>query len=72
MNMENIVGQAHNQLVGNRDNSSGKGQLIWKIHKERLEINIVGWLFPLLVWNRPSSSTCEKAPAHLEKSKRED
>ena len=29
----------------------------------------MGWLFPLLVWNRPSSSSCRKGPAHLENSK---
>ena len=49
-----------------------RGQLIWKIQIERLTINIVGWHFSQLVWNRPSSSTCGKAPAHPEKSKRQD
>ena len=49
-----------------------RGQLIGKIQKERSTMNIVGWHFSQLVWNRPSSSTCGKAPAHLEKSKRED
>ena len=29
----------------------------------------MGWLFPLLVWDTPSSPTCEKGPAHLENSK---
>ena len=45
--------------------------LIWKTETERLTINIVGWHFSQLVWNRPSSSR-GKAPGHLEKSKRED
>ena len=49
-----------------------RGQLIWKIQKERLTITIVGRHFSQLVWNRPSSSTCGKAPAHLERSKIED
>ena len=66
MNMENIVGQPL------RPARWQQGQLIWKILKERLTINIVGWHFSQLVWNRPSPSTCVKAPAHLEKTKRED
>ena len=49
-----------------------RGQLIWKIQKDILTINIVGWHFSQLVWNRPSSSTRLKAPAHLEESKGED
>ena len=43
--------------------------LIWKIQTEWLTINITGWLFPLLVWGTPSSSTCGKGPTHLENSK---
>ena len=46
-----------------------RGQVIWKIQKERLTINIVGWHFSQLVWNRPSASTCGKAPAQRENSK---
>ena len=49
-----------------------RGQLIWKIQKERLTITIVGCHFSQLVWNMPSSSTCGRAPAHLERGKRED
>ena len=45
--------------------------LIWKTETEILTINIMGWHFVQLVWNSPSSSR-EKAPGHLEKSKRED
>ena len=44
-----------------------RGQVIWKIQKERLAVTIVGRHFSQLVWNRPSSSTCGKAPAHWEK-----
>ena len=29
----------------------------------------MGWLFPLLVWDMPSSSTCGKGPAHQENRK---
>ena len=29
----------------------------------------MGFLFPLLVWDMPSSSTCGNGPAHLENSK---
>ena len=65
MNMENIVGQPINLVVRNRAYSAGK-----KKKKKRLILNIVCWIFSQLVWNRPSSSG--KAPAHLEKSKRED
>ena len=32
-----------------------RDKLIWK---KKLTINIMGWLFPLLVWDMPSSSTC--------------
>ena len=65
--MENIVGRPLNQLIGNRANSSGKKK------NERLIINIMGaGTYPLLIWNRPSSSSCGKGPAHLENSKRED
>ena len=42
---------------------------IWKTQTERLTINIMGWLFPVLVWDTPSSSTCGKGPTHLENSK---
>ena len=42
---------------------------IWKTQTERLTINIMGWLFPLLVWDTPRSSTCGKGPTHLENSK---
>ena len=84
--MENIVGQPpqparrqQGQLIWKEASSSGKrpahlerGQVIWKIQKERLTINIVGWRFSQLVRSRPSSSTCGKAPAHREKSKRVD
>ena len=73
MNVENIVDQppqpARRQL----------GQLIWKgpthlesaskTQTEKLTINIVGWHFSQLVWNRPSSLL---GTGHLEKSKRED
>ena len=52
--------------------SSERGQLIWKIQKERLTITIVVWHFSQLVLNRNSSSTCGKAPSHMERSKRED
>ena len=70
INMENILGQPLNQLVGNRANSSGEGPTdLQKNKTERLTINIMGWLFPLLVWNRPSLSSCGKGPAHLENSK---
>ena len=44
-----------------------KVQLICKIQKHVLRTNIVGWLFSLLVWNRPSS--CGKASALPEKNK---
>ena len=37
------------QLIWRRANSSGKKY-----------IYIMGWLFPLLVWHRPSSSSCGK------------
>ena len=51
-------------------------QLICKNKKERLTINIMGWLSPPTrlgpAKTRPSSSTCGKGPAHLENSKRED
>ena len=33
-----------------------RGQLIFKMQKKTLTINIVGWLFSRLVWNRPSTS----------------
>ena len=36
MNMENIVGQPHNQLICNMANSLEGGQLIWKIQKNTL------------------------------------
>ena len=49
-----------------------KGQLIWKIQKEILTITIMGWHFSQLVWNMPSSTMCKKAPAHMERNKRED
>ena len=42
---------------------------IWKTQTERLTINIMGWLFLLLVWDTPSSSTCGKGPTHLENNK---
>ena len=55
-------------------NSSGEGPthlgIFFKININNF--NIMGWLFPLLVWNRPSSSSCRKGPAHLENSARED
>ena len=43
--------------------------LIWKTQTERLTINIMAWLFPLLAWDTPGSSTCGKVPTHLENSK---
>ena len=62
--MKNIVGQNLNQLICK-----------WTTHleniKKRLTVNIVGWFFHELIWNRPSSSS-GKAPAHLENSERED
>ena len=42
---------------------------IWKTQTERLTINIASWLFPLLVWDMPCSSTCGKGPTYLENSK---
>ena len=73
MNMENIVGKPPQPARRQQGQLTWTGApLIGKIQKERLTINIVGWNFSQLVWNRPSSSTCGKAPAHLEKSKRED
>ena len=71
--MENIEGQpSSTSSSATRLTRLERGQLKWKIQKERLTINLVGWHFSQLVWNRPSSLTCGKAPAHPEKSKRED
>ena len=72
MNIENIGASLLNQSSATGPTHLERGQLIGKIQKERLTINIVGWHFSQLVWNRPSSRTCGKAPAHLENSKRED
>ena len=67
--MENIVCKPHQPARRQTGPTRPeKGQLIWKIQKERLTINIVRWHFSQLVWNRPSSSMCGKAPAHLEMS----
>ena len=50
-----------------------QGQLIWTEassygkYRKTLTINIVGWLFCRLVWNRPRS--CGKVPPHRHKSK---
>ena len=49
-----------NHLVGNGPTHLERGQLIWKIQKERLTINIVGWHFSQLEWNRPAHQRVEK------------
>ena len=65
--MKNIEGQPLNQLVGNIANSSGEGQT----HLKKKNYNeYYGMAFPLLVYNKPSSSSCGKGPAHLENSKK--
>ena len=69
--MENIVGHPPQPQQGQLI-CMERGLLIWKIQRERLTINIVIWHSTQLVWNRPRSSTCGKAPAHLENSKREN
>ena len=46
--MKSIVGQAHNKLVCNRANSSGKGPAHLENTKGRLTINIVCWHFSQL------------------------
>ena len=69
--MENIVASSSSSWATTPTHLE-KGQLIWKIQKERLTINIVVWHFSRLVWNSPSSSMCGKASAHPEKSKIED
>ena len=40
-----------------------------KSKRKKLTIKIMGCLFPLLVWDTPSSSMCGKGPALLENSK---
>ena len=70
MNMKNIVASLLNQLVGTAPTHLERGQIIGKIQKEIITINFVGWHFSQLVWKRCSWSTCGKAPAHLEKSKK--
>ena len=73
MKIENMVDQPP-QLARRQQGKIYRqgGQVIWKIQKGRLTINIVNWHFSQLVWNRPCSSACGKAPAHLKNSKRED
>ena len=52
--MENSRGRLPDQAIRNRANSSVKGPAHMENTEKIITINIAGWIFTRLVWNRPT------------------